>query len=61
MGIPTSLGYAGSLVSSWIFLIAEEDLAEVAEAVAERAGAEVTEILEFEFDRTGVGIAWPDF
>ena len=39
-------GWAGSLVSSGIRLLPEEDLAEAAEAVAERAGAEVTESLE---------------
>ena len=39
-------GWAGSLVSSGIRLLPEEDLAEAAEAVAERAGAEITEIFE---------------
>ena len=49
------------MVSSWIFLLPEEDLAEVADAVAEREGAEVTEILEAEFDRNGAEIDWADF
>ena len=50
------MGWAGSFVSSWIFLLPEEDLAEVADTVAERAGAEDTEILEVEFDRAGAEI-----
>ena len=56
MGIATSLGWAGYFVSSCIFLLAEEDLTEVADTVAERAGTEVTEILEVEFDRAGAEI-----
>ena len=56
MVIETSLGWAGSFVSSWIFLLPDEDLAEVADAVAERTWAEDTEILEVEFDRTGAEI-----
>jgi len=40
------LGWDGSLVSSGIRLLPEENLVEAAEAVAERAGAEVTEIFE---------------
>ena len=48
--------FAGSLLSSYIFLFTEEDLAEVADAVAERAGTEVTEILEAEYDRAGAEI-----
>ena len=47
-------GWAGSLVSSGIRLLLEEDLAEAeaAEGIAERAGAKVTESLEVEIDRT---------
>ena len=56
MVIETSLGWAGSFVSSWIFLLPDEDLAEVADAVAERTWAEDTKILEVEFDRTGAEI-----
>ncbi len=49
------LDWAGSLVSSRAFLLAEVVLAEVADAVADRAGAEAKEIdiLDVYFDRTG--------
>ena len=42
MVIPTTLAWASSFVSSWISLLPEEDLAEVADAVAERTGADGT-------------------
>jgi hypothetical protein len=51
----------GSLVSSRIRLLPEEDLAEAAEAVAERAGAEVNESFVVEIDRTGGASDCPDF
>ena len=53
MVMARGLGLAGSLLSSRVFLLAEVVLAEVAEAVAERAGTEEIENLEVDFDRTG--------
>ncbi len=55
MVVVGGLGWAGSLVSSRAFLLADAVLAEVADAVADREGAEAKEIevLEVDFDRTG--------